>query len=164
MGRRGTRSEYAAHRNVSKQYVSTLGKQGRLVLVYEGGRELVDFEATDDKVRAATDLGRAGNGANSGGSGSSAPGAVGDLFRKAQTQERVHAARLLELRYKRESGELVAIADIRAAYARRISALRDALLQIPARLAPVMAAEVDEAKVHDLLRDELYLVLEHAVE
>lgn len=163
MGRRGTRSEYAAHANVTKPYVTKLGKQGRLVLVMEDGREVVDFDATDAKVRAATDLGRAGNGANSGGS-SAASGAVGDLFRKAQTQERAYMARLLELRYKRESGELVAISDIRAAYARRISTLRDAMMQIPSRLAPVLAAETDEVLVHDLLQDELQSVLSRVAE
>lgn len=164
MGRRGTRSEYAAHANVTKPYVTKLGKQGKLVLVMEDGREVVDFDATDAKVKGATDLGRAANGANSGGSSAAATGAVGDLFRKAQTQERAYMARLLELRYRRESGELVAISDIRAAYARRISTLRDALMQVPARLAPILAAETDEAKLHDLLQDELFLVLERVAE
>ena len=158
MGRRGTRSEYAAHAKVSPAYVTKLGKQEKLVLVNDGGRELVDFDATDARVRGTADLRRAGNGANAGGA-SAAAGSVGDLFRKAQTQERAYMARLLELRYKRESGDLVAMSDVRAAYARRISTLRDALLQIPARLAPVVAAESDEAVVHDLLQDELHAVL-----
>lgn len=163
MGRLGTRSEYAAHANVTKPYVTKLGKQGKLVIVNEGGQELVDFEATDARIRALTNLGRAANGSNAGGS-SSAAGAVSDLFRKAQTQERAYMARLLELRYKRESGELVSISEVRAAYARRISTLRDALMQMPARLAPVLAAETDELKLHNLLQDEIYLVLEQAVE
>ena len=155
MGQRGTRSEYAAHINVRPSYVTKLGKQGRLVLV-DG---MVDFDATDAKVRSTADRGRAANGANSGGASSAAAGAVNDLFRKAQTQERAYSARLLELKYRRESGELVAISEVRAAYARRISTLRDAMMQIPSRLAAVLAAETDEVKVHDLLEDELHLVL-----
>lgn len=164
MGRVGNRVEYAAHINASPAYVTKLGKQGRLVLVKRDGRELVDFDASDAKVRANTDLGRAGNGVNGGGTGRAASNEVGDLFRKAQTQERAFSARLLELRFRKESGSLVPIDDVRAAYARRIAGLREALLQIPARLAPVLAAEGDEVKVHDLLQDELFLVLEQVSE
>jgi hypothetical protein len=163
MGRIGNRVEYAAHINASPAYDTKLGKQGRLVLVEQDGRQMVDFDATDAKVRSTTNLGRAANGVNGGGAGA-ASGAgsteVGDLFRKAQTQERAFSARLLELKFRRESGALVPIDDVRAAYARRIAGMREALLQIPARLAPVLAAEGDESKVHDLLQDELYLVLE----
>ena len=161
MGRRGTRSEYAAHLKVTKQYVTKLGKQGRLVLA-DGG-ELVDFDATDAKVRSAADLGRQGSGANSGGA-SAASGVVGDLFRKAQTQERAFSARLLELRYRKESGELAPISDLRAAYARRISTLRDAIMQVPSRMAPVLAAEDDEGNVHDLLQAELSSVLDRVAQ
>lgn len=160
MALRGTRTEYAAHLNVDKSYVTKLGKQGRLVFVNdEHGRQLVDFAATDAKVRGTTDQARAGNGANAGGAAGSAA-AVTDLFRKAQTQERAYSARLKELRFKKESGELVSVSEVRSAYARRIAGLRDALMQLPARLAPVLAAETDEVKVHDWLQDELYLVLE----
>lgn len=158
MPRFGTKSEYAAHLNVQPSYVTKLGKQGRLVVV--DGQ--VDFDATDAKLRSTSSLAKAGNGANSGGGSAAAASAaaVGDLFRKAQTQERAFSARLLELRFKRESGDLVPISDVRAAYARRIATLREAILQIPARLAPALTAESDETKVHDLLQDELILVLE----
>lgn len=60
----GTLSEYAAHAAVSPAYVTKLKKQGRIVLVKQDGRELVNFDATDRLVANTADLARARNGAN----------------------------------------------------------------------------------------------------
>jgi DNA-binding transcriptional MerR regulator len=49
---------------------------------------------------------------------------------------------------------------VRAELARHLSTLREALLQLPVRLQSVLAHETDEAKVHDLLQDEVDLLLE----
>jgi hypothetical protein len=160
MGRKGSQSDYAKHIGVSRQHVGKLAKQERLVRTADG---MVDFDASDRKVRQSSDLGKANNGRNAGGRGNTGAlhgdGGVGDLFRKAQTQERAYAARLLELRFKRESGELVPIADVRAAYSRRISTMRDLVRQMVSRLTPVLAAEADEAKVGQLLENEFDLFL-----
>ena len=51
-----------------------------------------------------------------------------------------------------------------AAQARRLAALRESLLQLPPRLAPVLAAQADAARCHDLLQLELHQVLESMVE
>lgn len=69
-----------------------------------------------------------------------------------------------ELALLERKGILVRREAIRAELGRRLSALKDALLQIPARLQSVLAAETDEAKVHQLLEDELYLALAAAAE
>jgi hypothetical protein len=53
---------------------------------------------------------------------------------------------------------------VRQEVARRLAGLRDSLLQIPARLQSVLAAESDELKVHDLLQDELYQALNSVAE
>jgi phage terminase Nu1 subunit (DNA packaging protein) len=68
-------------------------------------------------------------------------------------------ANLAELKLAEQRGQLVRAADVRASYAKRAAGLREALLQIPSRLAAVMAAETDQAKCHDLLQDELHGVL-----
>jgi hypothetical protein len=68
-------------------------------------------------------------------------------------------ADIAELKLAELRGELVRAADVKASHARRLSALRDSILQLPARLAPVLAAEADAARCHDTLQAELHAVL-----
>ena len=68
-------------------------------------------------------------------------------------------ADLAELKLAEQKGELIRTADVRAAYARRAAGLREALLQIPSRLAAVLAAETDMARCHDVIQSELHQVL-----
>ena len=51
-----------------------------------------------------------------------------------------------------------------AELARRLSGLREALLQIPSRLEAVLASETDPTKVHELLEAELFQALAAASE
>ncbi|MCV2358876.1 hypothetical protein LNV08_07765 [Paucibacter sp. TC2R-5] len=69
------------------------------------------------------------------------------------------ALKLAELR-----GDLIRTDAVRSAYSRRAASLRDALMQIPARLCPVLAAESDPAAIHDHLQAELRQVLFQATE
>lgn len=73
-------------------------------------------------------------------------------------RERADAARA-SMQTRQLAGELVSAADVRAALAKRLAAAREYLLQIPARLAPVLAAETDQAACARLLEDELLRVL-----
>ena len=64
-----------------------------------------------------------------------------------------------QIRVLAARGLLVDAEKVRNELARHLAGLRDSLLQIPARLQSVLAAETDEAKVHDLLQDELHQAL-----
>lgn len=163
MNRTGTRGEYAKHLKVSPPYITKLGKLGKLVFADEDGKR-VDFAASDKLIKGQATLGKANSGKNSGGKGAAPSDALGQEFRAAQAQERGFSARLLELKFQRESGQLVSVADTRTAYARRISVLRDSIMHIPSRLAAILAAETDEGRIKDLLQDELDLVLNQAAE
>jgi len=163
----GSLSEYAKHMGVSPAYVTKLKSQGRLVMREVDGKQVVDFEMSDRLVRNTTDLGRAGNGRNA--SPTATPsrpvaplaesGKVDAIFRQAQAQERAFAAKIEELKYKEMAGQLIRADAVRAAWAKRIASTRDALLQIPHRLAPVLAAESDLERVGQILEDELRLAL-----
>lgn len=85
-------------------------------------------------------------------------------YHVAKTLREVAEARLAQLRLAEARGELVRAADVRAAQARRLAALRESLLQLPARLAPVLAAEADAARCHETLQAELHAVLEQMTE
>ena len=159
----GSRSEYAGHIGKSPAYVTKLGHAGRLVEREEGGRRVVDFELTDRLIRNTTDLGRARNGTNAKpGSTPSLPvapvadaGRVDAIFRQAQAQERAYNAKLAELEYKRAIGEMVLAADVQAELARVFATVREGLMQVPARLAAVLAAETDQGRVHEALETEI---------
>lgn len=80
-------------------------------------------------------------------------------YHVAKTLRETAEARIAQLKLAELRGDLVRVADIRSAYATRAAALRESLLQIPARLASVLAAETDHARCHDLLQAELHQVL-----
>lgn len=158
-----TRSEYAAHLGASKAYVTKLGHQGRLVEREINGKKLIDVELTDRLIRNTTDMSKAGNGANAAPgrapSAAIAPiadgGKVDAIFRQAQAQERAYNAKMAELDYKKAIGEVVLAADVEAELSRVFATFREAMMQIPSRVAAVVAAESDEAKVHRLIADEI---------
>lgn len=80
-------------------------------------------------------------------------------FNQARTAREVSEAELAALAVLEKRGVLVHRETVRAEFARRLTGLREAMLQMPARLQSVLAAETDEAKVHDLLQDEIHAVL-----
>lgn len=87
----------------------------------------------------------------------------GDYWANRARREKAEAD-TAELKLAELRGELVRVADVKAAQARRIAALREGLLQIPARLAAVLAAESDQARCHDVLQAELHAVLAQVTE
>ena len=84
----------------------------------------------------------------------------GESHDAARTRREIAEADLAELKLGELHGELVRAADVRASYARRLASLRESLLQIPARLAPIVASETDQAACHETLQSELHAVLE----
>lgn len=88
----------------------------------------------------------------------------GDNYWTSRARREEAEAELAELKLAEQRGELVRAADVRAAYAKLAAGLRESLLQIPARLAAVLAAESDQAKCHDALQLELHQVLAQVTE
>lgn len=76
-------------------------------------------------------------------------------FQMARTRREIAEANLAEMREAELEGKLIRVDAIRAAWARRISSTRDALMQLPHRLAPVLAAESDLDRVGRVLDEEL---------
>jgi hypothetical protein len=84
-------------------------------------------------------------------------------YHVAKTLREVAEARIAQLKLAEMRGDLIRADEVRSTQARLVSGLREALLQIPARLAPVVAAESDQAACHDLLQKELHLVMAQLV-
>ena len=68
-------------------------------------------------------------------------------------------AKTAELEYLQAIAELVPAGEAREVAFRRYRTLRDKMLNIPERVASVIAAERDPARVHKLLTDEIKRVL-----
>lgn len=85
-------------------------------------------------------------------------------YHVARTLREAAEARIAQLKLAEMRGELVRVADARAALARHAATYREALLQIPGRLAAQLAAEADQARVYAMLDAELRAAMAHLTE
>lgn len=84
------------------------------------------------------------------------PGVAGDEdFQAARTRREIAEANLAELKEAEQQGKVIQVEAVRAAWARRLAGTRDAILQIPVRVAPILAAETSIEQVSILLETEL---------
>jgi hypothetical protein len=82
------------------------------------------------------------------------------LLLRARTKSEVEKGKLLELKAKVEAGKFVDVDEVNAAAFNKARVVRDALLNIAARLAPLVTAESDERACFDLLDREIRQALE----
>ena len=81
-------------------------------------------------------------------------------FAQSRAIREAYAARLTRLEFDQRSGKLVDKAELKMKLARLHMAVRDALRTIPDRVAPIVAAENDQAKIHSMLLLEIGQALE----
>lgn len=162
-----TKAKYAEMRGCAASAVTRAVKEGRIsTIAGEGGREMIDPAVADiqwarntraraDSAPALPDTGAAASpGASRGSSGSDDP-SEGDTYWNARARREAAEAEIAEMKLAEMQGALIRADAVRSAWAAKIGAARDALLQIPARVAPVLAAETDLAAVTQLLEAEL---------
>lgn len=80
-------------------------------------------------------------------------------FKAAKTRLTVAEANLKELAEARERRELIRVDAVKRQLATEFSTLREALMQIPARMAPLLAAEGDAAAIQTMLEVEVHQAL-----
>ena len=77
--------------------------------------------------------------------------------------ERAHLTleqrRIAEIKRREMEGALIEVAEVAAEYAKQLIPVRDGLMSIPGRLAPVLAANTSTAGVQALLDAEIRAVL-----
>ena len=76
-------------------------------------------------------------------------------FQAARTRREIAEANLAELKEAEQQGLVIRVDAVRATWARCLSSTRDAILQIPVRVAPILAAETNIERVSILLESEL---------
>lgn len=83
-----------------------------------------------------------------------------DEFEKAKTEREIWRAKTAKLNYEKLSGLLIYASDVRQIAFETARLLRDQLLNIPARVSPIIAAERDTKKVNEILTKEIRQCLE----
>jgi phage terminase Nu1 subunit (DNA packaging protein) len=81
------------------------------------------------------------------------------MLLKSRIKTEVERGKLTEINRKRREGELVERRDVEEAAFSNARRVRDALMNIPARVASLYAAETDPHKIHQNLEDEIRNVL-----
>ena len=172
-----TQAQYARHRGCSKQAVSR-AVAGERIRTF-GADKLVDPELADvqwqrnTRVRASNRPATAGSAA-AGATGSPAgidlqqpAAAVGAVqtpapgldYHAARTLRENNEAQLAGLRLAEQRGDLVRVDEVRHSLAKHAIAFREGLLQMPARLSAVLAAETDPTAVFAALDAEIRATL-----
>ena len=149
-----SQADYAKRRGCSQVAVHKAIKAGRIMLI--DGR--IDPEVADVQWQANTRV-RVSASRPPAPPPESRPVDGDDEGYLASRARREKAeASTAELKLAELQGHLVRADIIRAAHAKRLVGLRESLLQIPARLSPVLAAVTDQAKCHDAMQRELHAV------
>ena len=155
-----SQSQYARRRGKSRQYIGKLAKAG--VLVMRGG--LVDAEASDQVLDGDAPTGSAAAEVTAPESHYQEPAPVpsmaGGTWHQARTADKVYQARLRRLEFEKAQGKLIDADVIRKELVDANRALRDGLLAIGPRLAPILAAEMDQKKIEAMLVKEIRRELE----
>ena len=82
----------------------------------------------------------------------------------ARTRREIAEADLAELKLLELRGELVRAAAVRAALSKRAAGLREAFLQLPARVVPLLAADPLPSSMDRILRAEIVAALAQLTE
>lgn len=151
-------SEYARHRGVSKEQVRKYIEGGKITARRVGRGYQIDAAQADRELDAnrSPDRGGRNGGPDELGGGARA----GVSFAHARAVRETYAARILQLDFEQKSGRLVDKNELKLKLAKLHMAVRDNLRTIPDRVAPVLAAETDQAKIHAILLKEIGQALE----
>jgi phage terminase Nu1 subunit (DNA packaging protein) len=156
-------AEFAESQGFSRPYVTKLVQQGVIVRDSKGQIDKDTAVAALASRRAPAKALRRGKASKNG--DISALSAVGGqetlsaMLLKSRIKTEVERGKLAELDRRRREGELVERSEVEEAAFSNARRVRDALMNIPARVASLYAAETDPQKIHQNLEDEIRTVL-----
>ncbi|WP_281647584.1 hypothetical protein [Parendozoicomonas sp. Alg238-R29] len=168
-----SQAEFARQNGWSRQYVAKLVQQGRIKL--EGGKidPVAAKRAVEKLAEPSTVLRGKSSKATDIQSRTTVP-AVSQVpttslptesrktvdYAAARTMREAFRAKMAKLDYEEREGKLVDAGKVKEEAFQVGRMIRDGVLAIPDRMADVLAAENDPAKVRQVLMDELERVLE----
>lgn len=130
--------EYARHRGVTLKAVQKAIQEGRIEVVLIDGAKKIDpkkadamwTERTTPKVEGSDPSG---------------------TYYKSKAEKEFYAAKIAEFEYKKRTGELLEVSDVKRELQRICTICRDHLLNLPDQLAPEIAGETNPHNVSILL-------------
>ena len=138
---------YAQHRGVSHKAVQKAIESGRVPVLPDGR---IESDVADEQWDRNTREHAPFSGQDDDGSGFGAT-----QYSKARAVREHYQARLAKLEYEERVGSLVSKDEVRVAAFNKTRQFRDAMLNIPDRLAAMLAAEPDAAKCYEILTTEI---------
>ena len=144
-------SQWAKRHGFSRQYAGQLVQSG--VIQLTGG--LVDVEQADAAIAALRDPNQPQRRKNT-----SDVTELSTLLLKTRIKNEMERGKLLEARAKAEIGELVSVEDVKVAAFNKARIVRDSLMNIPDRVASLLASIDDPHKIHEVLLQEIRTALE----
>ena len=165
---------YARHRGVSHTAVRKALANGRIA---SGGDGLIDPAAADQQWTVQTDITKPSNSVTgapklrrgartaadpvhgsespTNGAGDASAVRVASSYAASRGVRESYLARLAKLQFEERSGKLVDADEVRAHIFGLGRRLREGLLGVPDRLAPVLVGQTDQAEIHRLLSEEI---------
>ena len=140
--------KYAEHRRVSHTAVQKAIKQGRIKTAPDGK---IDVEQADREWDRNTSPGNASKRASRAGGGA----AGGPTYAQSRAVRELYLARLAKIEFEERASKLVSRDEVTVAAFTKARTVRDNLLNIPDRVAAVLAAETDPVRTHQILTDEI---------
>jgi len=165
--------EYARHRKVRLSTVQDAIAKGRISVVMERGKKKIDPSKADREFDQNTDPSKQNRKPDSeprppqtqsteaNPESSNKPKAP--TYQSARTMREAYSARLQKLEWEKRSGEVIQVKSVRVQAFQLARTVRDAILNVPDRIAAILAAETDPRIVHDLLSKELKSALQELV-
>lgn len=155
-------SAYARHRGVSHVAVLKAIKSGRIEREADG---TIDVAKADASWRSNTSAAQQREPQREPERRSEEPAAQttgGPSYAQSRAVREAYNARLAKLDYEERTGVLVRIDTVKVAWFKILRVLRDRAMNLPDRLAPVLASETDQKIVRSLLEEELRQILDDA--
>ena len=148
--------EYARHRNTGHSSVQKAIDSGRISTLPNGQ---IDSDVADREWRENTEVRAKGSTRKRQPSGGGQDGSIASGYAKSRAVREFYDAKMAELAYKEKLGSLISTAEVKIATFNEHRAMRDAMLNLPDRLAAILAAETEEAKVYKIMREEIHKAL-----
>jgi phage terminase Nu1 subunit (DNA packaging protein) len=156
-------AEFAESQGFSRPYVTKLVQQGVIVRDAKGqinkDAAVAAIAARREPVKALRRHRVPKHGDTSAVGAAGGPEPLSTMLLKSRIKTEVERGKLAELDRKQREGELVERSDVEEAAFSNARRVRDALMNIPARVASLYAAETDPQKIHQNLEDEIRNVL-----
>jgi hypothetical protein len=156
-----TKADYARMRGCTEGAVRRAVRDGRISLI-DGRIDPVAADAQwarNTRVRLGSRPGAADDGDERERPERSSGEDDADGYWQSRRRREQAEAELAELKLAELRGMLVRQDQVRASLSRRFASLREAFLQMPARVVPLLAAQPEPASMDKVLRDEITAVL-----